>query len=967
VIFQVRLDRGHRFIRVFFILKPRYAIGLNQNKPMLAGRIISRVVGRAGRLLSFYGMTAVGIALGDSPETRQESHMGVPAITTALPASGRLPKAVTASAENSPAPIDRATNESEPRRWVELEGVVTFVSERASELELEVRSGADRVQVVVTNRSGLPAFVFSNGRVQVQGWCRAGYTVEGHKVPSVVVAAALQDIRLLEVTPRVWDSYPLIAIGDLLRTNLVEGAEPIVHVTGKFRSATLESKSIIEDSSGSLEVTGPERLLRPVGVQVEVLGIWRREGAKAYLRCAVCRSVSEGGPQAAAPLPVLTTVEQVKGLKREEAQRGYPVLVRGVVTCVRTDFRSVVLQDLTRGIYVNFSTLPDFPLPRVQEYWEIEGVSDPGGFAPIIRVRQATRLGDGRLPEPLHPTWDQIMNGSLDTQYVELQGVIIDVLTNGIMLLTRSGKIKVELPDTPAAIAQTYQTALVRLRGCLFPGWIGQTRQVSVGEVLLYNVSIDADEPMPVSPFAAPAKSPVELRLFDLEANVFQRTKVFGQLLHRSKADCWLTDGTNGLRFNTRQGGSLRPGDLVEVAGYPELGGPSPVLQEAAVRKLGSAPLPKPPEVPANDLLNEDHDSTLVRVKALLVELRNDQEGQVLELQAGLITFLARLKGRSEWVKTIPNGTKLELTGVYAAYGGNKALGQRLSSFELLLNYASDIKILERPSWWTFPRVLSLLEGLMVLLLLGILWVFTLKRRVNKQTIIIRQQVERQATLEERARIAREFHDTLEQALVGLGMQLNALAGTLRGVPQEALRILGVALSMVRHSQEEARRAVRNLRTLELDQGDLPTAVSLLVAQARNSWPGQIKVQISGTPRRLSARIENHLLRICQEGTNNAIKHANPKSIRLELEFAPDSVRLSIIDDGRGFDIESSAPGAVARFGLLGMRERAEKLGGTLVIQSAPEAGTSVYLILPLANRPPKSDLYERKDSDSDS
>ena len=218
------------------------------------------------------------------------------------------------------------------------------------------------------------------------------------------------------------------------------------------------------------------------------------------------------------------------------------------------------------------------------------------------------------------------------------------------------------------------------------------------------------------------------------------------------------------------------------------------------------------------------------------------------------------------------------------------------------------------------------------------------------QTEIIRQKVQRETILEERTRIAREFHDTLEQALVGIGMQLDAATNMLSvsSIPAEPLQILDMARFMVRHSHEEARRSVWNLRTWALEQGDLPAALSEMKGHVKNGSPVQIGLEISGTPRPLPSRIESHLLRIGQEATTNAVKHAQGTIIRLELRYEPQSVQLSIEDDGLGFDAENATSSEAGHFGLLGMRERAEKIGGTITLLSTPGSGTRIHVTVPL-------------------
>jgi signal transduction histidine kinase len=663
----------------------------------------------------------------------------------------------------------------------------------------------------------------------------------------------------------------------------------------------------------------------------------------------------------ATPQQVLTTVEDVRRLSREQADRGFPVKVRGVLTCLRPDFHSVVIQDTARGIYAQ-GVPPKTLQPQLGQYWEIEATTRSGEFAPVLQIERATCLGLGRLPEPIHPTWDQLMNGSLDTQFVELLGIITESDKNKIVLLTRGGKITVGLPDMQPADRKGYESALVRLRGCLFPSWDPQTHQVRAGEMEIYSAAISAEEPIPVNPFAAPMKTFAELRLFDSQANVFQRAKVSGQIVHGRDGNFYLMNGTNGMRFVCKNA-DVSIGDLVEVAGLPEWGGLSPVLREAVARQTGRAPLPVAKLLTQEDVADATHDSTLVQLDALLVNSRKEQNEQVLELQSGLRTFLARVKANEG--KPLPNGSRLHLTGVYTARGGNPPLN--VSSFEILLNSAADIDVLARPPWWTTKRIMGLLEAMAVVLVAGSLWVFTLKRRVRVQTNTIRHQIERHATVEERARIAREFHDTLEQALAGIGLQLNGLADVLRNAPSEALRILGVARSMVRHSQEEAKRSVRNLRTFDLEQSNLSTALSQLAVQARNGWTGNIEVGVSGPALRLPARVETHLLRISQESINNAIKHGAPKNVRVSLTFGSDSLQLSVEDDGCGFDADRASGSPAGHFGLLGMRERAEKIGGVLKIQSAYGAGTKIELSLPIKKLVTGNGSHEeRQDTDTD-
>src|SRR6266487_1888563 len=294
------------------------------------------------------------------------------------------------------------------------------------------------------------------------------------------------------------------------------------------------------------------------------------------------------------PQPVLKTAEQIHRLTREEAARAHRAVIRGVVTCSLPESESVVIQDATRGIYVDRinSTLGE--PPRVGELLEIEGVTDPGAFAPYIRAQQMTRLGVGTLPQPVRPTWDQLINGSLDTQYVEIQGVVTSVGPDGVTLLTHGGKINAILVGTNGVPWTRHENSLIRLRGCLFASWDANTHQVRVGEIRMFSPSVTVDEAAPDDVFAVAPKRAPELLLFDSQASALKRVKVSGQVVHERDGEYYLMDGTNGLRVFLKESMRLPVGERVEVVGFPSLKGASPVLQEAVARKAGQSLLPAP-------------------------------------------------------------------------------------------------------------------------------------------------------------------------------------------------------------------------------------------------------------------------------------------------------------------------------------------------------------------------------------
>ena len=197
------------------------------------------------------------------------------------------------------------------------------------------------------------------------------------------------------------------------------------------------------------------------------------------------------------------------------------------------------------------------------------------------------------------------------------------------------------------------------------------------------------------------------------------------------------------------------------------------------------------------------------------------------------------------------------------------------------------------------------------------------------------------AVLAERTRIARDIHDTLAQSLVGIAVQLDTVAKMQVKRPEEAQQRLDRARILVRSSLAEARRSVWNLRSQALEHADLPEVLQEVAEQL--SGDNAVAVRVFGPRRRLPGEVEDNLFRIAQEAVTNAVRHGQAQSIGIDLTFGEGHVRLSVRDDGRGFDVES-ATGYGGHFGIAGIRERVRHLGGELSLTSQIGRGAEVIV-----------------------
>jgi signal transduction histidine kinase len=657
-----------------------------------------------------------------------------------------------------------------------------------------------------------------------------------------------------------------------------------------------------------------------------------------------------------ARLPLLTSAVEVHRLKREEAQRGYGVRLRGVVTCVLPEHQAFTLQDSTRGLYVVDSSQSLAAPPEIGEYLEIEGTTDPGMFAPVVNARSVVRRGAGLLPEPVRPAWDQLMSGSLDAQYVEFAGVVTAVQTNFVTLLTSGGIVKVDVRPNgvnDAAELKQFENALVRVRGCLFATWDYITHQVRMGEIRMYGPDILVDQPPPADLFSIPRKTAAELRLFDPQAGAFQRVKVAGQVVFVAEGQSFLVDGTEGLRFIPQTALDMEPGDTVEVVGFPDLlGGVSPVLREAIARKTGHSPLPSPNVLAATNMISAAHDATVVKVEGSLVNIHQAKPDTVLEMQNGVRAFTARIKHGGESRLSLAPGSRLELMGVYAGLGGNRATGQEITSFELLINSVGGIRVLARPPWWTLKRLLFATGGLACVLAAAGLWITQLHRQVEERSAQLaaqiqqRQQIEHQRTMEEeRTRIAQDLHDELGSGITEIGM-LAARAKSASVPDEKRERHLEQVGSKARELVTALDEIVWAMNPRHDSVASLVSYLSLYAERflklANISWrldgPNGTIDQVVDSRRR------HQLFLAFKEALTNVVRHSNATEVQLNIRCDGGKVLVAIADNGRGLPGNSRTENMD---GVGNMRNRIEKLGGRFEICGQQGRGTTVRFEVP--------------------
>jgi signal transduction histidine kinase len=195
----------------------------------------------------------------------------------------------------------------------------------------------------------------------------------------------------------------------------------------------------------------------------------------------------------------------------------------------------------------------------------------------------------------------------------------------------------------------------------------------------------------------------------------------------------------------------------------------------------------------------------------------------------------------------------------------------------------------------------------------------------------------------ERHRLAGEIHDTLAQGFTSIVTLLQAAEASLRPGSQDVRRHLDLALVTARENLAEARTLVTTLTPAPLAAGTLGDSVHRVTGATGDQAGLDARAEVTGSARRLPTGTEVVLLRVCQEALANVRKHAAARQVRVRLCYTASTVRLTVTDDGKGFDPGTANGG----YGLNGMRDRVRQAGGTVEVTSAPGAGTEVRAEVP--------------------
>ena len=706
-----------------------------------------------------------------------------------------------------------------------------------------------------------------------------------------------------------------------------------------------------------------------------------------------------GGQALSAPtVEKLTSASEVLALPSERALQGVPVTLQGIVTAAETYWEGrFFVQDASGGVFVDNVNGAQ---PNVGDLVEVTGITHPGAFAPVVSKPEWKKIGNASLPTAKPVLIEELISGVEDSQRIEIRGVVravrIERSLLSVDLVSGGCRFHVFARTIPKLEMQKLIGARVRVRGTAAASFNAQLRRL-IGVKIFAPLPEDfvVEKTEELEPYSGPVLALAAVAQYRKDNSAGARVHVKGTLTcQRLGQDLFLFDGTTGLRIKTHDAVRFSVGDSIEATGFPALDQFLPVLEDAICRKTSD---PRRPAVPRPASIEEIqaglHHANLVTIRGTLLDRtvrraldRANEAMQVetlMTLQAEGLIISAEAETWDDPVRlaSVPLGSVVEATGVCLSEIDEEG---KLKLLRLLLPPGQGLRTVTTPPWLT-PRRLSI----SLAIAFGVLFLAMsfnllmskknrtlktlvrekeqaqeelqlahrrLEERVRERTEQLKQQItarkeselQFKGVLRERTRLAQELHDTLEQTLTGIALQMDTATRLVERSPGDANHHLMLARTMVGQGQTEVRRSVWDLRSRALEEFDLPAVLAATVRQLTDGTGIEVTVNAKGQVRRLPDLIEDNLLRIAQEALTNVIKHSGATCAVIEMNYRNENVTLEIKDDGTGFEVETCAGPLNGHFGLLGISERVKRVNGRVAIHGLPGRGTTVHVEIPI-------------------
>ncbi len=658
---------------------------------------------------------------------------------------------------------------SEDYQYLEVQGTVrSFSLGPTGRPTLDIVGDGRRLTVTVAINTGAEAGALVDATVRVKGVPITTFSATRKPVRVQFQTESLAEISVEQTAPADPYSIPVRPTRSLEHPTRDEIHGHRVKVTGIVKDYQPGGEFWIADATSKLRIrTAQSNPLVP-GDRIEVLGFPALDGSAMVLEDAVYRKILTGGAPEEPRL--LTTVAEVLKLTPAQAQAGYPVHVRGVVPFFDPAWVLLFVQDPTGSIYVDIQGHKGHIDLEPGQVIDVRGITGPGGLAREVDKAAVRVIGRAAFPASPEAPLEDLFSGLHDSQWVSGEGIVQAIRTDydhvflGVAVGPHRLSLNVPL-DPKRPFTEDLVDARVHFRGvgCALANAKRQLAAVTVFVPGLENLLV-IERPS-AAPFSLPVQPIESLPQFG-EPTSGRRVRVHGVVtLQQPGRSLFIQGNSSGMQIQTEQTTPVQPGDRLDVVGFAESGEFAPIMRNAIFRRIGSGTPPAPLLITADEALSGRHDAELVKMEAYLLDRMAFSAEQVLVLQAGRVLFNARLAAESakNQLTELRNGSLLQVTGICTVRvsepetSSEKACPEKAwvpRSFSLIVGSPADIIVLKHASWWTFERTLTLVGSMIGLILGALAWVAVLRRRVRKQTEVIRRKLANEASLKEAAQAA---------------------------------------------------------------------------------------------------------------------------------------------------------------------------------------------------------------------
>lgn len=721
-------------------------------------------------------------------------------------------------------------------------------------------------------------------------------------------------------------------------------------------------------------------------------------GAALSPEIVIAQAISPSTPQSPSqraafdpdePDTLLTRVAAVRSLPPEQADQGLPVELTATVTHVDTVWHLLFVQDATGGVFVQPYRPNETPPLAVRpgDRVRIRARTTGSDFAPYLVRPSIERLGEGSHPEAPSYEVSELFTGRMDSQFLHTEGTVVEAYLDRshlmMTLVDGMAEISVRVPYV-FSVPDRLVGSRVQVRGVA--GTLlneqDQLRGIYVAVSSLDELSVL--EPGIEDPFELPVRSIRQILTFDVDRGLHDRVRVEGRITYAGNdSRLFIQDATGGVEVRGRNLGRFDVGTRVEILAFPEPSERAPILHHAQVRSLAESVPLAPRPIAAAEVDSGRFSGYLVSLEGRLENRSSPARTGDLLVRTGNQLLHAHLSGSGfeDSYEGPREGSRIRLTGVLSVPEPKLFEDEERGAFRLYLRSPADVTVLEGPSWWTAERALGLAGGLGTLLLLGIGWIYALRRRVREKTATIREKMEVESELRAKAQRAAEAR---EEMMTHLHHEIRSPLSSVIGFADLLMdRVRESHRGHLRHIQTSARRIVnlaeRMLNFARLEAGELelkPSSIDVadVVAEAAHTLMPQarendVDFSVDRPVGELEGRMDpTFLAQIVQNITGNAIKYTTDGCVEVRVGTGPDDgqVRIEVTDTGPGMttrEIESvfepfeqgtggKKSGEGVGLGLHITARVVDLMGGRIDLDSALGEGTRFEIVLPRYQEP---------------